>query len=640
MAVTDFYVTLRENSYSVANNTSSVTAKVYIKTTNSYNLLNTANGSITFGGNASGKYSFKHTFPTYATTLLYSRTFTVTHNADGSGTVTASVRFDTRVSAGVVTASKSLTLHKIPRASKPSVSGTKELGQTLTINTKRASSNYTHTIKWSWAGQSGTIGTGIGASTTWTPPVTLANNLINASSATCTLTTTTYNGSTSIGTSTVTFTLAVQSSAKPTISAKTITDLNGYYSNYGAFIAEYSKIQAVVTAASVYGATISSYKLTLGSASATSTNGTITLNEVAQTPSLATENQNLTITVTDSRGRTASSTQSVKVANYFTSTVDEITSMRWNQQTSAEDDESSTVKLTVAGAMYQVDGQGTTTGAVKIEYKNRSESTYSTFQTKTVTNAYDETFYLENLDSSNVWDIKITVTDSFGMELVYNQVIPTATPIMDFKADGTGLAFFGVSRFNGVHFNGDIILSSSDGTGGKILGFSGGETPYSILKTMPYLGDPNEIPAVVIGGDENYETMDYDRASHLDLFWQNYLGGDIGATLWWGTWSSGSVTIPNWQKYRVFLIYSGNTSSVDAPVTIAVRDFSESDECFICGIGGQAISDKNNQNIHAVLIETSGDTWTLRRNHYVTHNASGSHSAGQTRPIYSVKGLI
>ena len=239
-----------------------------------------------------------------------------------------------------------------------------------------------------------------------------------------------------------------------------------------------------------------------------------------------------------------------------------------------------------------------------------------------------------------MWDIKITVTDSFGMELIYNEVIPTATPIMDFKADGTGLAFFGVSRFSGVHFNGDIILSSSAGTGGKILGFSGGETPYSILKTIPYLGDPNEIPAVVIGGDENYETMDYDRVSHLDLFWQNYLGGDIGATIWYGGWSSGSVNIPDWQKYRVFLLFFGTSTSRDAAPVIAFRDSSNSDQSYITGIGAQAVQENRNQIIYSVLIETSGDTWTIIRSANVTHNASGSHSAGQTKGIYEVRGLL
>lgn len=117
MAVTNFWVELTEDSYSVANNTSYVTVKVKITTDSySYNELSPS-GYIEWGGVWSGdsNTSFSHSFSRSMTTTLFSKTYIAKHNDDGSGTVSASVTFYTGISAGTITASKSLTLTKIPR---------------------------------------------------------------------------------------------------------------------------------------------------------------------------------------------------------------------------------------------------------------------------------------------------------------------------------------------------------------------------------------------------------------------------------------------------------------------------------------------------------------------------------------------
>lgn len=641
MAVTGFWIDLKENSYSIANNTSSVTANVYISTTNSYNRLGTAHGNISFGGNASGSFNFSNTFTTYQTKLLYSRTFTVNHNADGSGSVTASAWFETRVSAGTVRASKTLTLHKIPRASKPSVSGTKELGQTLTLNMNRASSNYTHTVRWSWAGQSGTIGTGIGASTTWTPQIGLAAYLTNAESSKCTLTTTTYNGSTVIGTSEVSFDLAVQSSAVPTISAVTISDLAGYFANYQAFVAGYSKIKADITAASVYGATIASYKLFVGDSSVIGSTNSLTLNDVAAVNNLF-ETVNLTVTVIDTRGRSASQTKQVVIANYNVQGANNLSAKRWDTTGNKEDDESSTVRVHIDGSLFQVNGQGTTTGTVKVEYKERQETQYTTHQTKSVSGSYNFDFDVTNIDSAKVYDFNVIVTDSFNQSISYALIIPTATPIMDFRNDGKGMAFFGVSRYEGVYFNCDVTMLNPQGTGIRILGVDSNENQYPLISTSPYLGSENTAPLLRIGADYFSDEFELDRISALELYWSKFLGGDFGAPIWTGTWSSGSVNIPNSDKYRAFLIYFGSSGSVDAPAVIAFRDWlgGENSSGYVTGIGGTSNQSNNSQNIYSFSAQVSGTSWTLQRANYVTHTANGSHSVGATRPVWQVKGLF
>lgn len=88
--------------------------------------------------------------------------------------------------------SGSLALTTIPRASTPSVSGT-TIGSTMTITTNRASSSFTHTLTYSIGSYSGTIATGVGASTTWTIPATLANAIPNNTSGTLSISCTTYS---------------------------------------------------------------------------------------------------------------------------------------------------------------------------------------------------------------------------------------------------------------------------------------------------------------------------------------------------------------------------------------------------------------------------------------------------------------
>lgn len=641
MAVTKFWVELKETSVNQASNTSTVTATAYITTTNSYNLLNTANGKMTFSGNASGSYSFKAKFSTYSTTKVYSRTITVAHNEDGSGSVKVNVSFDTRVSAGTVTASASLTLTKIARASKPSVSGTKELGQELTITTNRASSSYTHTIKYSFAGYTGTIGTGIGASTKWTPQLAFANGIPNASSGTCTLTTTTYNGSSTVGTSTVSFTLSVPSSMNPTIDGVTVTDESGYLDSYGAYIGSKSVAKVSTSASAKYGASIKSYSVSIGSDTGTGSSASVPISFASE----AQETRTVKVVVTDSRGRTATATRQITIIAFQMPDMTVMQVKRWNTTTDSEDDESTTARIFVTGTLMKgLEGKAQASATVSIKYCLKGETQYTELEDTSVSGYFTFTKDVEGMDSAKVYVFIITLTDSFGETATSGEILlPTAKPIMDFKADGTGMAFFGVSRFPGLHFNGNVTLTSSDGTGASILGFSGKETQYPIISTYPDYASPDEAPSMRIGGDYFSSESDYDRVWGLNLLWKDYLGGDIGFPIWTGTWSSGSVTIPDIQKYRLFMIYQGNSSGVDLDAILASRSYGYTDSFSICGIGGSpATTSNNNQNISAVRIDVSGTSCTLVRSHYVTHSSVSpyTHSSGQTRPIWQVVGLI
>ncbi len=106
-------LTLSESSVNTAANTSVVTAVLKVKSTNgTYNQQDSCTGTITIDGTS---YSFKHYFAKNTTTTLATKSKTVTHNADGSKTVSVSAKYKTGVSPGTISTSKSITLTKINR---------------------------------------------------------------------------------------------------------------------------------------------------------------------------------------------------------------------------------------------------------------------------------------------------------------------------------------------------------------------------------------------------------------------------------------------------------------------------------------------------------------------------------------------
>lgn len=115
----------------------------------------------------------------------------------------------------------SLTL-TVPARSTPTVSASSVvMGSSVNIYTNSNSSNFTHTLTYSFAGATGTIVSGITTVKSWTVP-DLASYISNKTSDTCTITCQTYNGTALVGTATVTLTLTVPAKTTPTASASTV----------------------------------------------------------------------------------------------------------------------------------------------------------------------------------------------------------------------------------------------------------------------------------------------------------------------------------------------------------------------------------------------------------------------------------
>lgn len=313
-------VYVEQGSQSITSNTSTVNWRMTVSRTGAYYTHN-HQGDSTLSLNLDGR-NVHYSYPTWETSgeeyTLASGSSTISHNADGTKKLPISCTFNPNNGLhGTITVSASLSLTTIPRSSSVSVSAG-VIGSSVTININRQSSSFKHTVRYAWAGKSGTIATNVDTSATWIIPVDFANDIPNSASGTGTIFVDTYSGNTKTGTQSTTFTASVPANVKPTFTGVSLSDLNGAAQNLipsgNTFIQVISNIKVAFNGAvGSYGSSITGYYAEIiGKNQSTSSNG----------GSLGIMNYHGTIkiraSVSDSRGRWSDTKEvSVTVLEYF-----------------------------------------------------------------------------------------------------------------------------------------------------------------------------------------------------------------------------------------------------------------------------------------------------------------------------------
>ena len=456
------YDTLKFNwvqvSQSTANNTTTLNWSLQLISGSAGEIISTASKawSVTVNGLAySGTNSVA--IGNNTTKTLASGQSTITHAADGTKSFSYSFSQEFSItfagaSIGTKTGSGTGTLNTIPRATTPTLSSTSaDMGTTITINTPRASTAFTHDLAYSFAG--GTymaIQTGVATSTTWTIPLSLASSIPNTTNGTVTIRCITKNGTSTVGTTTVLLTAKVPTSIVPTISAVTLTEGNTSVSTtYGAYIQSKSTIKASITAAGSYSSTIKSYSSSFLGKTYTGTSWTS--DTITQSGTLS-----IVTTVTDSRGRTASKTTSITVLTYTPPVITTFTVARYNSSGTADPDG------TYLGAklVYSVTSLNSkNTAAAVVQYKKSTDSTWTTLTTRTELSLNATLKPAGTTFSTDYqWDFKVTLTDAFNSATpaTYTAVMPSGAVILDIKADGKGIAFFKTCTKAGVEIAGEL----------------------------------------------------------------------------------------------------------------------------------------------------------------------------------------
>ena len=409
-------LSLEQVGQSIANNTSKVRIKWTSQQTGSS--YNDAPGDkayyyITINGGTETEHTVAFTLPQNTTKTILDTTLTVSHKADGTGSIKVRTWMDTEISAGVITQTKTLTLDTIPRASAVSAPSTGTLGTALAITIDRKSTSFTDKLYYKVGSKDAVLITSnAGDSYSWTPPILLASNAPNSTKLAVTLITNTYNGSTYVGRSECTVTLAIPASEVPSLTVA-VSDPTNVKTNYGGYFVQLrSKIKVTITGTGIQGSTIKAYSIKVGRTQGT---GTIyTANAKTGTTNFLqfAGSAWVTCTVTDSRGRTATKSIEYTVKPYSVPTISSISATRCTQN-GAANRTGEYGKVTFSAAITALSSKNT--AAYKVQYREYGAETWTTAATPAAGNYNPKDIStIFPADTNKRYTVRVVATDAFS----------------------------------------------------------------------------------------------------------------------------------------------------------------------------------------------------------------------------------
>lgn len=480
-------------------------------------------------------------------------------------------------------------------ATQPSLSAaTVEMGKSVTINTPAVNSAYRHTLRYAFGSASGTIATGIASSVSWTPPVSLANQIPSATAGSGTIYCDTYSGSTLLGTKSVSITLTVPGSVVPsagTLSAALAEDTSGT----GLYVKGMGKAKLTLSGASgAYGSSIKSYSVSGGGWSS---------NESTLTTGILQAAGEITFTavVTDSRGRKASTMRTISVIDYTKPGVAVCDVYRCDADGNRK--KAGTYFAVEINASYSAITGNTL--SITARYKKQSESSYGT--ATNVTNNGKTVIGGGNIGASTTYDVLVTVADKYN-SLSIPRTLSTKSVLQSFKRSA-GAAIGKVAELANwldvawnTRIRGNLQV---DGTISTIIpitsGGTGATSRGSALNNLVigdvYSGDLNDLKTagtywVDLSNCQNgpagsgYGPLEVTKSTTnnpLQRFtfyngmlsyrtfangrwydWRALPNAHTAETLWEGSLKTGTATITNGAKYAYLIVGGWAGSNEDA----------------------------------------------------------------------------
>jgi hypothetical protein len=444
----NLYVTWSSTT-NVSTNTSSVTAKVYMR---SYTISGSAlaDSYISINGNKksfAGK-SLSKTSSSLTDTLLAEHTVSVAHNSDGKKSITikANLEFNGTVSGKYlsdITASRTVDLDAIPRASGLSVATSVSTGSSLTATITPANSAFTHKISYIIGNTtmftSDTIAAGTKTYTrtiehSWLPKLNSTNMVVRLF---------TFNGSTQIGVTDKTVTVSVPASIIPTVSSLTTTVVNGLS---GYYVEGKSQVKLTATATAGSGSTLSSY--VFSGANVSGNASTLTSTNATVTSSVIKTDGSVTYSVIAKDGRpdrqSAKKETSITVYPYANPQITSITAQRCLADGTLDSD-GTYAKVTVKTSHSSVNGANK---RVLTLYSSKDNyATGTVVLASTDTGNIFEGVYGSGFNTTSTYTIRAVITDSYnsGTTIQKSTTLKVAERAINIAKYGNGVSIGGLS---------------------------------------------------------------------------------------------------------------------------------------------------------------------------------------------------
>ncbi len=477
-------------------------------------------------------------------------------SSDRSGTLTA-------------TSCSSVSIATYFLASTPSASNV-TTGSSVTIYTNRNSSSLTHTVSLSVGGTKRVEWTGVGASKAYTIPRSWASYITNAASATCTITCTTYNGSSQIGSAkTSTFTITVNSADIPTISGVSVIpqNTNAVVNGWGVYLQGYSKAKVQVTGASgVYGSSIKSYKVVYNGSTSTTHPYTTPVFDSAGTKSA-------TVYAIDSRGRSSSGyTVNWSVVSYAKPTLSGVSTYRSLSDGTKDD---SGTYIAVKGAASCSDCSKNNSVSLRCRYKTKTGSygEYIDIVANTLSVIGDG-----NVLVTTSYIVEVSAIDSLGSVATIQLGIPTKKVALNFmdEVKGAGIGKYAEKEnVLQVGFSTEIegaVTASANGNFSNILLNAHGVTAQIGPQNSSYMHFSSPVPFyfnnnVIFKGTVNPNANNtYDIGTKTDR-WKYVYAKGFAAPNGDGVWLSDTSD----KEYKSLYVATDDGTYLQGPGTMYFR---------------------------------------------------------------------
>lgn len=465
---------------------------------------------------------------------------------------------------GSVSASGGIDCDVIPRATKPYCTpGTVKFGESVTIKTPRASSDFGHVITYSFYDKTEQIADNQwNDEFRWTVPTSLISKMPNASQFYICFRVDTYSRSGKfIGSNYCTLDVVLPSGYGPTVTGITYTNEDAAIAKrFGAstIIQGVSKVKCNVSTSTKNGATITYYQNEIDGQSIPGPNSFFTTQPLKSSGTVV-----LKSTVTDSRGQKATLSKNISVTQWWSPAVKNVSAQRWNVTSNKADDEGTAVKITYSFSIAPVANKNDK--SVLIQYKNGE--TWTTLATYTDSYSSENKVYISSAGKFNIdnaYSFRVLVKDYFTTDGVasYAAIAPSFK-LLDFSADGRGIGVGCKAEGGKLKVNMPLEAQSFNG---YVFDF---DTENQVDTWVPVLTD-KKIQHRVIGWSDWIScgtnacgiTLKYrynDGLKLCEINWDGSLTAPIGGNTGGYIWSN----FPNDKKPRqnVFVpaVYPGGT---------------------------------------------------------------------------------